>query len=215
MLVPLLQISIALGILYIGLQSARYRSRIYEAVVRAISAQTAAVNTKDLANAEYKDALSRDSKLASAHHRISMWIGELPREYAEKLDSDVAESFSDATSKDGPPLLYKWFKSDLDRWAVFIISSMIPILITWEMVLQVTPYTKADFFKWTLFGHATVAAHVLIGWIMSFYFRVRCWWHVRRIVRELASIRSERQLKAFPLPPHVMGPFRTSSPPAP
>ena len=47
MLVPLLQISIALGILYIGLRAARYRNRIYEGVVSAILAQMEALDADD------------------------------------------------------------------------------------------------------------------------------------------------------------------------
>ena len=200
MLVPLLQISIALGILYIGLQAARYRNRIYEGIVSAILAQTEALDADELAAPEYKDRLSRDSKLSTAHHRVSMWLGELPIAYSEQLKATVADSFSDSTRKDGAPCVYRWFKSNADRFCVFLLSSFVPILLTWELAFPTVGYTHAQMFRYALFGQAFVAVHVAVGWLMSICFPWRFRTQLRMIVREVASIRYRGQMQGFAIP---------------
>ena len=200
MLVPLLQISIALGILYIGLQAARYRNRIYEGVVSAILAQMEALDADDLAAPEYKDRLAQDSKLSAAHHRVSMWLGELPKAYSEQLKATVADSFSDSTRKDRAPRVYRWFKFNADRFCVFLLSSFVPILLTWELAFPAAGYTHAQMFGYALFGQAFVAGHVAVGWFMSIYFRWRFEARLRMIVQEVASIRNRGQIHGFAIP---------------
>ena len=197
MLVPLLQISIALGILYVGLQAARYRNRIYEGVVSAILAQTEALDADDLAALGYKDRLSQDSKLSTAHHRVSMWLGELPRAYSEQLKDTVADSFSDSRRKDGAPCVYRWFKSNADRFWVFLLSSIVPILLTWELAFPFAGLAHSQMFNYALFGQGFVAAHVAVGWSMSLYFRWRFRAQLQMIVRQVASSRYRGQMQSF------------------
>ena len=197
MLVPMLQISIALGILYIGLQTARYRNRIYQGIVTTILARTGAVEASVVASPRYKDHSFGKSRLNDANQRVQMWLHELPIASSSELEGTVADAFLEASEPDATPCLYRWFQEDWDRWTVFFLSSVVPILLCWELVYPVEYMTDTRTLYYAAFGQVFVGLHVLVGWSMSWYFRWRFEAAVKTIVSEVAALETRESLGEF------------------
>ena len=173
-LLSMLQINVALGILYIGLEVARYRKRLTaqleeikqtEVDILVLDADGKLSETRLKA---YRNLLGRDSDFGTAHYYLCTWIGELPVRQDVDSGEPEAELFSQVERVPEPPRLYRWYRGDLDRWTTFVVTSLIPIGLTWGLVMYTDDILK--FHSWVyvflIAGQSLVAAHVIAGWLM-------------------------------------------------
>lgn len=125
-LLSLLQIAIALGLFYIGLPRARYRKILLEKIGRAYDRAFDQAEP-DLEHT-YRELLGNDRNFADAHHEILKWLGEL-----SARRNDVSDSWYGFWPKGKAvdlPWQYRWYKTNGDRWIVFVLTSAIPIAQT-------------------------------------------------------------------------------------
>ena len=173
-LLSMLQINVALGILYIGLEVARYRKRLI-AQLETIKQNEVDLlvldadgNLSDSRLNAYSNLLGRDSNFGKAHYYLCTWVCELP--VRQDMDSGELEAdlFSQAERMPKPPRLYRWFKGDLDRWTTFVVTSLIPIGLTWGLVIHPDYILKfqSSVYVALIVGQACVVAHVVAGWLM-------------------------------------------------
>ena len=128
----LLQISMALGILYLALPEARYRDKLYGHIAEAFKAQDDLGGDHDEVS-----LLLRRRAFNETYHRVMMWREELPNEYDDELKDTPARLFpreagrNPETANEDLPREYRTFKANTDvRWC-FAIAEVLPILATW------------------------------------------------------------------------------------
>lgn len=138
-LLCMLQINVALGILYIGLQPARYRNRIYKNIVvecigNADTLRQLGGSTKHKDG--YNSKVAGDTNLSNCHHTVAMWVGELPEAYRKDLPSDMPTNINrhDSGTLEVPPWDYRWFKSNFDGNVIIFMCSIIPIIYLWLLL---------------------------------------------------------------------------------
>ena len=133
----LLQVSTALGVLYLALPEARYRDKLFRQVVGAFKDQE--VEDVGDENADVDDrippSLHRQTRFSDLYHKAIMtWREELPEHHDEKLEGTSAWYFpreagrkpEEATER--LPAEYQVFKSDTDIKVVFWVAVIAPIL---------------------------------------------------------------------------------------
>ena len=168
LLVALLQVNIASGFFYVGLQTARYRSRLYAHIVDVFNSKFSEV-IEELWLKEYDRRRKADKQLSDLHFMAAKWLIELPHEFKSQLKhQQIRENFEGAQNTDKLPIIYRWYSSNGDRWATFIICSVIPIIFLWCLALFGIRYQNnlviGSIVFCNLLGHICVAAHVWIGW---------------------------------------------------
>ena len=130
----LLEVSVALGILYATLPAARYRDKLYDEIAKCLGKFA----ERGIDGASYH-SLVRDDGVFGEHHRyVSMWVGELP-----------ADRFGDAKRALAPhmgkrnsgtlPWAYRWFKCNGDRWVVVILSTALSAAALWSVAVGFLP----------------------------------------------------------------------------
>lgn len=178
-LLSMLQINVALGILYIGLEVARYRKRLTAQLeeIKKTEVDTLVLDADGkLSNVRmnsYRDLLGRDKRFSDTHYYLCTWIGELPLSPDANLRNPDADLFSQVDRVPKPPWPYRWYKRDVDRWSTFIVTSLIPIGLTWGLVMH-TDYLLGQLcyvYIVLVLGQFWVAAHVIAGWLMVWYYR--------------------------------------------
>ena len=195
-LLSMMQINIALGILYIGLGVSRYRNRLHEAIVASIHAR---VGTRDDSTASiYAQMLDDDDEFREKHDKVSLWIGELPDRYSNQLVGTSAGLFS--TKTEGvqvPPKPYRWYKFNLDRWITFIIASVIPIGLTWYLAVCPSNPPPGIIYPVLAIGQVLVAGHVLAGWWMVRHYRDDFSEALKYVVVALEGISATKRAQGF------------------
>ena len=79
------------------------------------------------------------------------------------------------------PVSYRWFRSDLDKYTVFTLNTMVPIVLMWLVVRAPDDQTHwGYFYAVILFGQVWVASNVLLG--IHMFQR-----HSRKLRRDLAN----------------------------
>lgn len=145
--IALLQINVALGCLYNGLPAARYRTKIYEAVVNAVNSVAAgaamrdwSVNASPMATpsnyaqvaAILEPAIANNYKLSKSHHLIRRWIAELPQEQQQRICGCDKLNLEDDTSPEELPWLYRWyFGRNHDNVATWMITVFASLFLMW------------------------------------------------------------------------------------
>ena len=140
----LLQVSTALGVLYLALPEARYRDKLFRQVVGAFKEQE--VEDVGDENADVDDrippSLHRQTRFSDLYHKAIMtWREELPEHHDEKLEGTSAWYFpreagrkpEEATER--LPAEYQVFKSDTDIKVVFWVAVIAPILAMWALAV--------------------------------------------------------------------------------
>ena len=168
LLVALLQINIASGFFYIGLLNARYRNKLYGYIVEIFNAKFSEVDEETWLE-EYDQKRDSDKQLSDLYFDVAKWIIELPSDYKSELNHNkIRERLEGAQNTDKLPWPYRWYKANGDRWATFIVCSVIPIIFLWCLALFGIRYQNTFVICSIIFlnigGHACVSAHVWIGW---------------------------------------------------
>lgn len=195
----MLEISLVMGVLYIGLPPARYRKRLLDQVAGLIDQFD--VKSDD----EYRKNLAEDEVLLDNHRLVAMWIGELlqsdsaasikPNSWARKFTS---AGFSKKLTKS-----YRWFRIHGDKTLVVLMSCMFPIFSMWFLAISDlnSCLEQSRQASWLLYsvaglGQLTPIAHVGIGYFFlqkSTYKKFRgameeiSKWHELRETRESLS----------------------------
>ena len=166
LLIALLQVNIASGFFYVGLQAARYRNRLYDRIVDLFNSKFSIYRSS--LPERYSRQLRTDGEFSQAHYKVAMWIIELPSEYDSRLRRRIKKPFTGAQNTGQLPKIYRWYKSNYDRWATFALCSVVPILLIWYLALRGENDLSTSM-TWviivTIFlGHVCAMSHVLIGW---------------------------------------------------
>ena len=165
-LTDVLQVNVALGILYIGLKRFRLRNELYAKVVRTVNEN----NFGDISQSSDADSLFRtDREFSEAYHKIVEWIRELPINYQNKL-KNINENLlqpEDAARTRTLPLRHRWILSGGDRIAVWLLTLLLSMAGVW---LAPFGYGSASvacmLFVFSIIGISTLIYSVgLIWWI--------------------------------------------------
>ena len=129
--VALLQINVALGCLYNGLETARYRTKLYAALADIVGS----LEPDYLAMIDHLDSNSiftSNAKLAKSHHAIRRWIDELPNEYRMKIPQIEKWNFGDTSPEELPKRYSYYFGKNVDKVTVWISSVLVPLSLMWS-----------------------------------------------------------------------------------
>ena len=128
----LLQVNVALGILYIGLEAARYRNKLHRNIVSAVSRQTPDSGQFD--GDSYKAKVLDDEDLTDAYRYVSTWLAHLPSEYADQIkDTPVWVLMGNIENYKPAPRLYNWYRRNWDRRTTFAICTILSIANTFTL----------------------------------------------------------------------------------
>lgn len=138
----LLQVSTALGVLYLALPEARYRDKLFRQIVEAFKDQE--VEEVGDEDAEIDDrippSVHRQTRFSDLYHRVIMtWREELPEHHDEELNGTSAWYFPREAGRNPEeaterlPGEYQMFKSDTDIKVVFWLAVIVPILSMWAL----------------------------------------------------------------------------------
>lgn len=127
-LIALMQINIALGCLYNGLETGRYRTKLYEVLADAVSSKPDYVDMID----DLESTFTSDSKLSDNHHAVRRWVCELPDVYRKKIPQIEKWHLDGSTSREKLPKKYRWyFGKHIDKAIVWIVCVVVPLLFMW------------------------------------------------------------------------------------
>ena len=163
MFVPLLQISLALGLLYLGLQSARYRGRLHDQIVESLNAEGA--RTLSISRGAYARFVIRGPIRLEAHKTVLMWIKVLPTDHLLQLEGNLAEVFLRIDKAAQPPRWYRWYAWNGDLYFTFAVSVLLPIVMFWYIALCGYPPWLPRWASWLLIalGQVNVGTHIFVG----------------------------------------------------
>ena len=177
----MLQVNIALGILYWALREARYRRRLFNSIVGSFKSRP----MKDwgpVGREALGELLIGDSEFAASFHRVSSWRRALPGSYDDELEDTAARMFPRASPPTDSsemrrsswralekwrgelPITYRWFRSDRDKHTVFAVTTIVPIILLWRIVWH--PEVESLWSYAYIFlgaGQAWVAFNVWLG----------------------------------------------------
>ena len=165
-LLSLLQINIALGILYIGLRGGRYRDKLLRSLAELIGNRAQQFREAP----EYDRLAGIDDKFQKRHHAVARWVSELPADRLADMDT-VTRRF--ATTK-SPPLLYRWFRDNWDKRICFTVLTVLGIAMSWSVVQLGEDALRPPFlgimYGLIASGQVLIALHVVVGsWMVSHY----------------------------------------------
>ena len=207
-LLAMLQVNIALGILYVALKESRYRDKLFGEIVDAFLAKE--LDEEDEEDEEgqeeavedewncaeddgdrqsndelldiIRDRIADDNKFADDFHRLAMWRGELPVGELERSRGTLADLMS-VTIPKRAPWDYRWFRCNGDKFVCFFSAVILPIPLLWALVLPYPPVSenRVLYDAAVAFGQVCIAGHVALG-------RCMVWRHVRKFRRTLDAL---------------------------
>ena len=170
-LLALVQINVAVGMLYAGLPAARYRNKLKNNMLEELKHQSGAFKDIDISWANYSNCLlSKDFQ--SSHNYLTVWIEEILKgQDLSQFDDVVVRFLENLTKPDGkgskadnPSCSYWWFKNDWDRWVV------VPMTFAPVTLLIVAPFLPSCLqppagllFLTVSAGLVSVAIHLWLG----------------------------------------------------
>ena len=174
----MLQVNIAVGVLYWALPAARYRERLFQSISESFKNRpTETDKTSGLVG-----ELLRDQDFSVSYHIVSNWRRALPERYDDGLEKTSAPLFSKAAAPPGDsnsrpwrerlkswlrvlPLSYRWFRSDFDKYTVFALTSIVPIGLVWHLAFHPQMDTAGWFGIYVVLavGQTFAVANVLSG----------------------------------------------------
>ena len=163
-LLAMLQVNIALGILYIALRESRYRDKLFEVIAAGFRSEEISDDTVSKLDEE----VTKSTDVSADYYNLAMWRGELPTEQLTTLAQTSADLFTRVVKPSRPPWEYRWFRCNGDKWTCFLFSVLIPIVLMWAVVCgEKTSFPFSQhYYDVVLVGQLSVGGHVLLGWWM-------------------------------------------------
>ncbi len=127
--VELCQMSVAFGLVYLGLKVARYRIRTCQAIVSGTKGLVAATDTNSVF---YASLLRTDSAFADRHHMIADFISMLPQKYLDRIPESMTE-LAKGRKTSGIMWLFAIYNSNWDTRIVFAVSVLLPMAIMTDL----------------------------------------------------------------------------------
>ena len=159
-LIALMQLNVALGCLYNGLEVARYRTKLYRAIAESVDSVPEYADVVD--NLNSNSSFANNSELSECHHAVRRWVYELPAEYQKRIEQIEKWNFEGPTSPEKLPSIYRlYFGKNYDKVLVWTLSVVTPLSLIWAA------YFNVDVFKWgwtiTLIGQLAPLVNVWFG----------------------------------------------------
>ena len=173
--VALLQINVALGCLYNGLETARYRTKLYAVLADAVSALKPNYPTM-ISYLDSNYIFTNNSKLAKDHHAVRRWIDELPDEYRIRIPQIEKWNFGDTSPEELPRKYRGYFGKNIDKVAVWVFSVLVPLSLMWSVLF--------DFYVTSLWSLVIVAIGQLLPAINVLFGR----WMIRTVSRDVKNM---------------------------
>lgn len=171
--VALLQINVALGCLYNGLETARYRTKLYAALAEIVSSLEPDYPAM-IGHLDSNSIFTSNAKLAKSHHAVRRWTDELPDEYRVKIPQIEKWNFSD-TSPEELSGMYRWyFGKNIDKVSVWIFSVVVPLSLMWSAFAGA--YVTSFVIGLVVFGQLLPAVNIFVGR-----------WMIRTVSRDVKS----------------------------
>ena len=181
-LLAMLQINIALGILYVALRESRYRDKLFDGIENAFRNENMReegndddVRDDDVA-VELRERMVRDSQVSTDYHSLAMWYGELSEDRRNRIVGTSADLI-EITDPGKPPRVYRWYRWHGDKIACFLLTVLIPIGMLWTLIFgSGSKQEVATGYYWALgIGQMSIAGHVMVGrvmvWTLGYKFR--------------------------------------------
>ena len=158
----MVSITIALGLMYVSLPGARYRERLFNAIVNVF-------RSREMSECAAGRVLGRlvDNNVSTHYQTLSMWWAELPLEKRDQVPDPYPTLFDSGTDRRKAPRSYRWFRYNVDRGAVFVVAVTVPITLLWMVVLGIVQASEVSWIGWIAVGQVLVAGHVVFGWSMQ------------------------------------------------
>ena len=136
MLATLLELTVALGVVYLGLAAARYRNEALQAVAPYF--QNRMADAESIEKRDY-DQFMYDSHFSDNHYRVSAWFGELPDGLKQEISESTKQRFlpnqsQNKKKKEYLPPQYVAFQNNNDAKVVLVGSVLAPLASIWDIV---------------------------------------------------------------------------------
>ncbi len=145
-MLAMLQVNIAIGILYWVLPPARYRERLFRNICESFKSRPGASAETLMLIGD----LLRNQEFGESYHKVSNWRRALPELYDQELENTSAGWFPRAVPPASNtserkirerlgawlrtlPLSYRWFRSNLDKYTIFVVATILPIIFLWHI----------------------------------------------------------------------------------
>lgn len=168
-LISILQLNVAMGILYAALPKFRFREDLYNNVVKLINLRKFFKNT----DPEDADSLAGRNDYYGKPYRYIRRVSQgLPPDYQGKLEG--FENFPKYTPSKLSILLWSlwhiWYEKNIDKFFVWLLSIITPFLILWAYYLSIVPFdfcNRSDMpAVLAISGQATLIVNVSWGFLI-------------------------------------------------
>ena len=153
----MLQVNVALGLVYLGLREFRYKRFLADEVWRAFTDS----GCDDIRfSSSYTDLLNSDERFAKGHHYLTRLASSLLLDkLSESWKSNLKSRKSSGALK-WPSRAVVWYMGWLDKVAIFVVMIASPIVVLW--------YNPLVDYTWVLLlvGQLLIVAHILVFWFV-------------------------------------------------
>ena len=167
-IVAILQVDIALGILYVGLKEFRFREKLHHNIATAIS--DSGFVTLARSNTLLGKLFAEDNEFSRHYHTVREWILELPDSDRQKIERiDELNIALNRPERPVSPSIQrdKWFLRDRDKrmvWAVVIVPSL---AVMWLLVFFQAGGTQVLGVITGILGQLVLARNVFLGRVLA------------------------------------------------
>ena len=139
-IIAIVQINIALGILYVGLPKFRFRDNIYNDIVNILNANPF-VDLIEERRDRFERLLMTDSEFSGHYHDLRIWLRKLPDYFRDKIQGSerfkiMQHEHAPRSRLDHAERGFWWFEVNGDKKTVWISSIIPSIFLLWWMLLD-------------------------------------------------------------------------------